>query len=502
MQSGGFPVFPSDAQRAMLAILSDLHLNDGTTGSTLSPGAMGLFAERLGELAAAASWRADDRYRPIEQIDLVLLGDVLDPLASTLWARQPAVRPWRNPLGPDVAELVARITAGILAENGETLAALRGLAEKGIRVPPMLRAARPGLDGEEHAVPVRIHYMVGEHDWFYHLDGEAYHALRQTVVAALGLLRYSRRPFPYEIGEREELLLAMRRHRVTARHGDVYDPLACGGERDSASPTDAIQIELVNRFPPEVAAVLGDDLPAATAMALRGIDAVRPLVLLPVWLDGLLERTCRLAAVRRQIRRVWERLVEELLAGDGLGGAGAAGLVDGLRRVLLPYRHPPAGPSAAALRWLRDLRDAAGDSYAAHAPAEQDFRSRRARHVVYGHTHAAEIVPLDASHADGCVLDQVYFNAGTWRRVWRPAEFSPGQTDFLASDAMTYLVFYQDDERKGRPYETWSGSLGRSPSEWTIRRLDIGRLDSAGGPPAAGCLPPPHFSSSSSAVKL
>jgi len=30
---------------------------------------------------------------------------------------------------------------------------------------------------------------------------------------------------------------------------------------------------------------------------------------------------------------------------------------------------------------------------------EPDFRNRRAKHVVYGHTHEAEIVPLDASHS-------------------------------------------------------------------------------------------------------
>jgi hypothetical protein len=479
----------------MLAILSDLHLNDGTTGPTLSPGAMGLLVERLGELAVAASWRADGMYRPIERIDLVLLGDVLDPLSSTLWARQPAVRPWRDPLGPELAGLVARITGDILAENRETLAALRSLAEKGIRVPPMLRAARPGPDAEGESVPVRIHYMVGEHDWFYHLAGAAYDALRQTLVEAMGLVRLPRQPFPYEIGESEELLLAIRRHKVTARHGDVYDPLAYSGDRDTASPTDAIHIELVDRFAAEVASALGDDLPGATSLGLREIHSVRPVVLLPAWLDGLVERTCRLATVRKQIRTVWDRLVEEMLAGDGLGGdgRGGLGLVEGLRRVLQPGRHGPAGPTLAALRWLRDLRDATSDSYASHAPTEQDFRSRRARHVVYGHIHAAEIVPLDASHADGCVLDQIYLNTGTWRRVWRPAEFSPGQTDFVAADAMTYVVFYQGDERKGRPYETWSGSLGRSPSEWPVRRLDIGRIHPAAGPPGGALLPPPHF---------
>ena len=47
----------------MLVIISDLHLTDGTTGATLEPGAMDLFAERLADLAWRASWRAGWRSR-------------------------------------------------------------------------------------------------------------------------------------------------------------------------------------------------------------------------------------------------------------------------------------------------------------------------------------------------------------------------------------------------------------------------------------------------------
>ena len=100
------------------------------------------------------------------------------------------------------------------------------------------------------------------------------------------------------------------------------------------------------------------------------------------------------------------------------------------------------------------MRGADSDSWAAHAVTEADFRNRRAKHVVYGHTHLAEIVPLDASHAEGYVLDQVYFNAGTWRRIYRPASFAPAGHEFIASDVFGYLAFFQGDERKGRAYET------------------------------------------------
>ena len=56
----------------MLAIISDLHITDGTTGELLPPGTMDLLCERLCDLAWRASWRSDGCYRPVDRIDLVL----------------------------------------------------------------------------------------------------------------------------------------------------------------------------------------------------------------------------------------------------------------------------------------------------------------------------------------------------------------------------------------------------------------------------------------------
>ena len=90
-------------------------------------------------------------------------------------------------------------------------------------------------------------------------------------------------------------------------------------------------------------------------------------------------------------------------------------------------------------------------SYHAHALAEQDFRNRRAKHVVYGHSHAAEIVPLDASYAEGYVLDQMYFNTGTWRRVYGLTRLASGEHEFIASDAMKQYVEQEARIASSRP---------------------------------------------------
>jgi len=484
----------------MLVILSDIHLTDGSSAATVSSGAFDIFARRLREGAEAASWRADGYYRPIDRIDLVLLGDILDVIGSMRWSSQSQVRPWHDPHSPEFVDQVGRITNDILQHNQQALAIVRGLAgEGGVAVPPPLRTGRPAPEAEGAPIPVKIHYLVGNRDWVYQIPGPKYDLVRQKVTEWMGLANRGDAAFPHDFTESEELLQTMRRHKVAARHGDLFDPFSFEGDRCTSSLSDAIVVELVNRFAFEVETRWANELPAGTVVGLREIDNVRPLLLIPVWIDGLLERTCPMPAVRKQVKEVWDRLVDEFLAIDFVcrqEGCGPADLVDGLRRALRFSKRLSAGWASAVADWSNRLRGAPDGSYSHHALGEPDFRNRRARQVVYGHTHLAESVPLDASYAEGYVLNQMYFNAGTWRRVHRQTQLAPAEHEFIASDVMTYLVFFQGDERKGRPYETWSGTLGFNPSEVTIHRIDPGRPSHATGQPVS---PPslhshaPHF---------
>ncbi len=72
----------------MLVAISDIHLNDGTCGKSLSPGAFHIFRERLEQLAYSASMRSDGKYRPVESIDLLLLGDIFELIHSTRWLKE------------------------------------------------------------------------------------------------------------------------------------------------------------------------------------------------------------------------------------------------------------------------------------------------------------------------------------------------------------------------------------------------------------------------------
>ncbi|QDU94862.1 metallophosphoesterase family protein [Lignipirellula cremea] len=491
----------------MLVIISDLHLTDGTSGATLHPGAFHIFAERLHDMAQRASWRSDGRYRPVERIDLVLLGDVLDITRSNHWLTR-NTRPWQDAQSKAVVDTVATITDDILWQNSDGLKVLRSLAAEGaVSVAPTTQNGEPAYNAQPQPVPIRTHYMVGNHDWQLHLRGENYDMLRQKVAHHLGLANRHNAPFPHDPFESEELLEALRRHRVFARHGDIFDPINFTEDRDASSLGDGIVIELVNRFVLEVEQTMGEDLPDSLVAGLQEIDSVRPLLLIPVWLEGMLSRSCPMPGVRKHVKKIWDRLVDEFLELEMVRDRDTWSpfdVVDGLQLALKFSKRLSIGWAGKTTAWMHSLRGAKSESYYEHALSEQDFRNRRARHIVYGHTHNPETIALDASYADGYVLNQSYFNSGTWRRIHRPAAFAPGDHEFVPSDAMTYIAFFQGDERGGRPYETWSGALGVStvmPQRPMAARQGVSVPQSAVAHASTQPLPPsgpplqrPHFS--------
>ncbi len=73
----------------MLVIVSDIHLTDNGLGGTIPATAFKIFRERLRDMAYDASWRRDGTYRPLEELDIVMLGDVLDLIRSERWPYVP-----------------------------------------------------------------------------------------------------------------------------------------------------------------------------------------------------------------------------------------------------------------------------------------------------------------------------------------------------------------------------------------------------------------------------
>src|SRR6267143_353774 len=144
----------------MLVIISDLHLTDGTSGETIRTNAFGAIKER----------------------------------------------PWSDPQSQNFTAKIAEINSAILEHNSTALGILKSLTRgSALTLPPATEGGKPAFTsrdkpGSADRVPVkvRMYYLVGNHDWFYHLADPAYTDVRRTVVDALGLTNDPAKPFPHD----------------------------------------------------------------------------------------------------------------------------------------------------------------------------------------------------------------------------------------------------------------------------------------------------------------
>ncbi len=479
---------------SMLVFISDLHLTDGTASSNLHPGSFHILVERFRYLAARASWRRDGSYRPIERIDMVLLGDILDLMRSQRW-HEGSLKPWSDCDTPELGQHVGEICEQTLAANAASLAVLRAMvAGEAVWIPPGAVNGQPDYRARPQAVPVRIHYVVGNQDWMLHLPGPAWDGVRQQVVRQMGLANSWDQPFPHDPTESDGLHDLFRRYRVVARHGDVYDPLHFTHDASTSSVGDALVVQLLTAFLSDVQQELSEDAPTGMMSALRGLYQVRPVLRAPCWLAGLLEQLCPRPPLRQEVKQLWDRRVEQMLESEPLATATRGGIC--WREVLPPrllFRHGCTTSVSGDLSAGYALEGLlAPIPYARHARAESDIRNRRAWHVVYGHTHQEESVPLEASYADGSVWNQWYFNCGTWQRVHRPAQGALSSGEFLPAETMQVLSLFEGDQRSGRPFENWTGLLGVSGTESVPpQRRVSGRLQRFHAPVSG--IRPPHF---------
>jgi len=99
------------------------------------------------------------------------------------------------------------------------------------------------------------------------------------------------------------------------------------------------------------------------------------------------------------------------------------------------------------------------DDFYTYAMQEEAFEDPKITYIVYGHTHHHEVVPLRAGKEPTGTDQVVYINSGTWRAVFDLARYRPKDEEFFGYHVMTYLAFFKGGERKGKAFETWSGSL-------------------------------------------
>ncbi len=422
----------------MLVFLSDLHLTDGRSGETIKSTAFRIFADNLLKLAETVT--------PLEELRLVLLGDIFDIIRSGRWLDSGnAVRPW-NEASPEQEEIVKNILQGILTvkENKESLAEFDRLRDY----------------AAEKGVPFGITYVIGNHDWLVN----RYPSCRAMVAKALGLPSAGIPPFPTELFEPG--------YKVFARHGDIYDKFNYMGNRDASSIGDAIVIELLNKYP-LVARQELDVLVAAGRLAaderdrifgqLKELDNIRPLLDAPSWVVMVSNRVVSDEA-RQAITGAWEKCVDDFFEVPFIKKQDKflwPDTIDLLQIALQLSSHT----SKRLLEKLVELKerfivDNGDEGYAKAAFAEAKVRSGEAGYVLYGHTHEHLILPMDQVPLERGTLDKVYFNTGTWRKTWNKACFEHVSREFIGWHVLTYVTIFRPTENRQYNFEVWNGALG------------------------------------------
>lgn len=433
----------------MLVFIADLHLTDASVGPTMDPEAGERFTRVLAQMARDAH---------AEEIDLVLLGDVFDITRSSYWLKS-SLRPWsspnqHDPIHHNLRQVTGEILHRICSEQNNR------------RFSDALADFRKQMASEGIAVKTR--YLIGNHDRLVNLFGEA----RTRAADFLGLSNPRR--FESQLFAREAFF---EEYAAVARHADIYDPLSFDAEQTPASLSSAILIDLLAKFPLRVLEKIGRKSDPLLLARLERLHYMRPLVDAP-----LLVRSVCLQAKSPEIssivRETWNHLVEEFLE------------IPFVANHEVPWRLSMTDALAMGLKLSRHLsihdiehmplRTLQGDTtqYVRHAFQEELIRSGQARNVVYAHTHQPEMHPLEILEDPQGTNCRIYFNAGTWRHIYRPAQMDPQHMGFLSWQSVSALALYLPKEREGRGFEMWTASLGSKPLAGT-QAVQMGRYATA-----------------------
>lgn len=449
----------------MLVVISDLHLTDGTSGDTISADAFQVFCDDLKVSVKNACFQKSDstkKFIPIESCNVILNGDVLDVIRSQMWRKSDRLKPWSQPDSEEFINVVSNITDSILEFNKAALSHLKNLAE-GIKF--------TSDAGDPVNIPVRLYYMVGNHDWFYHLPDSRLNPVRNKIIKTMGLSNPENLIIPHLPGELHDCMIEKLclQHRVYIQHGDLHDEVnyVKAKGRNYSSLGDAVVVMLLNAFPEIVKEKLGLSEQDPLFIKLKEIDNVRPLFESPSWLFSTLKHHAG-HQQRDQVVSIWKSCVASMMKQNFVKKSRKRLSLTGRIKFWFQFglsRYIPLKMFVRLAEFASKLLPANEKTYFKGAENEpwlyaQGAETSKADYVTYGHTHAELLHAIDEVIEGEKIKDKVYLNSGTWRVVHNRTMKHKKQYEYTRYHVMTYLAFYNGKERGGRPYETWSGRLG------------------------------------------
>lgn len=412
----------------MILLVSDLHLVSESERPTINVSSL---LRRLNDIAKKAN---DDR---VEELILVLLGDIFEILKSKIWIDD-GVRPWENN-SPSHRRTVESIFDSIVKANQQFFEGLNSLVKT--------------------YSFIRLEYVPGNHD--FPLNTEMGAEARTKLQDILPLQRSKGELFNMEYSDKE--------HKLISMHGHQWDPANRYGS-GMAAIGDAIVIDLVLSLPVTVSERLGVPYGDPSLEFLYELDNVRPHEpkVIAHWVtNGLAKIKTVHPNAYKVIDQTFQDLNERL---ETLSRTVSFGTFStGTRRLRALHKLVTlAIKRLGALRVMRSVPAAKEDSGPYHDFALGDIQSMATfggdyRYVVCGHTHDPMIVPLNSVVETGKPVP-LYLNTGTWRRVRRDASGSlvRGSAAFGCWDEECAITIYSSKEQKaGHPeYEIYRVTRG------------------------------------------
>ena len=439
----------------MLAVISDLHFKEQDNildgNRNLDPDVYHRLIEAL--LIEVLRCRA-------KKMDLVLAGDIFEIGRSIVWLEK-GKRPYvENP----------RLTADRTLEN-IALEILHKITAKGRnpRVYDSLSAFRRLSD---FPVPVKIHYIPGNHDRLLNATG----LLRKKTRETLGM-GSSEKPFKNQ--------LLFNNPNVLVRHGHEYDkfnfsetllPLKCIplhpastiGDNPYDWPCfgDMVTIEVAARMPWEFFKLYRkeieskDGLHEKIYLRMLDFDDVRPKAAILPFLFATPDVSE--ANIWKTVRPVMSIIADELKNNPDfhqLLKNSPLRTVDkamGLAFTQILCRPKMAGRFRRLVkRGFRLYSNVPSDIVKVFAMKEEVISKGIVDLLVCGHTHAPQIGLVHRTDRE-----RYYINTGTWRGVI-PA--IPDNRGFGRMKTISYVTIYSKDEKRDQKenktlsFEFWSG---------------------------------------------
>jgi len=197
-------------------VFSDIHLTYGTSGTTIVPRAFKKFGNILSDIIG------DPQQAKIQEIQIVLLGDIFDVIRSNRWLRKEnqsenrPIRPWSEP---------GEVDSGGWNVERYTKEIVKDIINHPNNIEAMGYMRQCQKEWAEKNVKVDLTYLMGNHDWLIN----RYDSTRLDIANFICLPHpqwYAGNPFP-------EIFL-FEGYGVLARHGDYYDRFNHEGDRNAS----------------------------------------------------------------------------------------------------------------------------------------------------------------------------------------------------------------------------------------------------------------------------